>query len=70
MSKTITLFLNSIKLLFSKGQLEDYEIIDDDLNYSTFMIFFSYIVSNLNISQYEDPSVNFENINNLLEEIR
>ena len=43
-------------------------MIEKYLQYLT--IFFSNIVSNLNIPQYEDPSTNLENIVDPLEEIR
>ena len=73
------LFWNTIKPFFSdKGAtrvkytlIEDDEIIADDRQMpSVFMNFFSNIVSNLNIPQYEDPSVNLQNINDPIEKIR
>ena len=73
------LFCNTINPFFSdKGAtrekytlIEEEEILDDDQKISTvFNDFFSSIVSNLNISQYEDQNVNLDNIDDPLEIIK
>ena len=73
------LFWNTIKSFFSdKGTTrekytltEEEEILDDDQKISTvFNDFFSSIVSNLNIPQYEDQNVNLDNIDDPLEIIK
>ena len=73
------LFWNTIKPFFSdKGAtrekytlIEEEEILDDDQKISTvFNDFFSSIVSNLNIPQYEDQNVNLDNIDDPLEIIK
>ena len=73
------LFWNTIKSFFSdKGATrekytltDEEEILDDDQKISTvFNDFFSSIVSNLNISQYEDQNVNLDNIDDPLEIIK
>ena len=72
-------FWNTIKPFFSdKGAtserytlIENNEIIDNDQKISTiFNDFFSTVVSNLNIPQYEDPSINLDGIDDPLEIIR
>ena len=73
------LFWSTIKPFFSdKGAtsdkytlIENEEIIDNDQKISTiFNDFFSTVVSNLNIPQYEDPSISLDGINDPLEMIR
>ena len=73
------LFWNTIKPFFSdKGTtrekytlIEEEEILDDNQKISTvFNDFFSSIVSNLNIPQYEDQNVNLDNIDDPLEIIK
>ena len=73
------LFWNTIKPFFSnKGAtrekytlIEEEEILDDDQKISTvFNDFFSNIVYNLNIPQYEDQNVNLDNIDDPLEIIK
>ena len=70
------LFWNTIKPFFSdKGStrekytlIEEEEILDDGQKISTvFNDFFSSIVSNLNVPQYEDQNVNLDNIDDPLE---
>ena len=73
------LFWNTIKPFFSnKGAtrekytlIEEEEILDDDQKISTvFNDFFSSIVYNFNIPQYEDQNVNLDNIDDPLEIIK
>ena len=73
------LFWNTIKAFFSdKGAtrekytlIEEEEILYDDQKISTvFNDFFSSVVSNLNIPQYEDQNVNLDNIDDPLEIIK
>ena len=73
------LFWNTIKPFFSdKGTtrekytlIEEEEILDDDQKiFTVFNDFFSSIVSNLNIPQYEDQNVNLDNIDDPLEIIK